>query len=69
MLDELHSIPIRITVLKAKLAARKGRAEFKQNCVEIRAEIERLEAATIRANAVLASQDKSGDSDEPQDVT
>lgn len=61
MLDELHSIPRRIAALKAKLAAREGRAEFKQNCVEIRAEIERLEAATIRANTVLASQDKSGE--------
>lgn len=34
----------RLADLKAKLAARKGKSEYKQNVEEIRAEIARLEA-------------------------
>lgn len=33
----------RIDALKRKLAAREGKAEFKENCDQIRAEIARLE--------------------------
>lgn len=61
MLDALHSIPRRIAALKAKLAARKDQPEHRESRKEIQKEIERLEAATIRANAVLASQEKSGE--------
>lgn len=34
----------RIEALKRKLAARQGKAEFKQNCEELKAEIARLES-------------------------
>lgn len=34
----------RLDALKRKLAAREGKAEFKSNCEELRAEIARLEA-------------------------
>lgn len=42
----------RLEALKRKLAAREGKAEFKENVVALKAEIERLEA--------LASSNKSG---------
>lgn len=35
----------RIDALKRKLAARQGKAEFRDNCNALRAEIARLEAA------------------------
>lgn len=34
----------RIAALKRKLAAREGKAEFKENCDQIRAELERLQS-------------------------
>lgn len=34
----------RLEALKAKLAAREGKSEYKKNCEEIRKEIARLEA-------------------------
>jgi hypothetical protein len=35
----------RLEALKRKLAAREGKAEFKENCEALRAEIARLEVA------------------------
>lgn len=37
----------RIEALKRKLAAREGKAEFKQNCIGLRDEIARLEAPPV----------------------
>lgn len=60
MLEKIHGVPQRIADLKRKLAARDGKAEFKENCVAIRAEIERLEKITQEPVAV-ASGERSGD--------
>lgn len=66
MLDEFHSIPLRIAALKRKLAARVNKAEYKQNVEEIRTELARLEAVTLPA---VASEGKSGDSTDRKDIT
>lgn len=47
MLEKIHGVPARIATLKRKLKAREGRAEYKENCAAIRAEIVRLEAVTV----------------------
>lgn len=68
-LERIHGIPARIASLKAKLAARDGKKEYAENCVAIRAEIARLEAATIAKAERVASQDQSGNSANPGNVT
>lgn len=42
----------RIDALKRKLAAREGKAEFKENCDELRAEIARLDPESDLARFV-----------------
>ncbi len=67
MLEKIHGVPARIARLKAKLKARDGKAEYKENCAAIRAEIARLEAVTqtkaelqeFLGDEPLASEDKS----------
>lgn len=54
MLEHIIGIPRRIADLKRKLAAREGKAEFKDNVPAIKAEIARLEAITL---APVASSD------------
>jgi hypothetical protein len=39
-----NPVAARIEALKRKLAAREGKPEFKDNCDEIRAELERLQS-------------------------
>jgi hypothetical protein len=46
MLEQIHGIPQRIASLKAKLKAREGKSEFRENVVALRAEIERLESVS-----------------------
>ena len=61
MLEDIQGLPARIAALKRKLAAREGKAEFKQNCEAIREEIERLERATqSRANLQEFVRDNAG---------
>jgi len=52
MLEHINGIPNRIADLKRKLAAREGKAEFKDNVPAIKAEIARLEAATASRKAL-----------------
>jgi hypothetical protein len=52
-LENIPGIEARIASLKAKLKARTGKKEFKQNCEEISAEIKRLETQL----ATMASKD------------
>jgi len=51
----------RLTKLRAKLKARKGKAGFEKNCEMIEAEIARIEASLENAanEAALASEKKS----------
>lgn len=58
MLEKLHGVSQRIASLKAKLAAREGKSEYKENCAAIRVEIARLEAMTLAKAGVLASEEK-----------
>lgn len=58
MLEKLHGVPQRIAALKAKLAARDGKAEYKENCAAIRAEIARLEAVTITSPQLASGNDE-----------
>lgn len=78
MLEKIHGIPQRIATLKAKLRARDGRAEYKENVPALKAEIARLEALSLNrdaleqfvndeAGAAVASTDQSGTAGE--DVT
>ena len=60
MLEKLQGVPQRIADLKRKLAARDGKKEFKENCVAIRAEIERLEQIT-REPGPVAFGDEAGE--------
>lgn len=68
-LEHIHGVPQRIADLKAKLEAREGKSEYKENCEAIRAEIDRLEAATINRPALeeflesqaVASEESSGE--------
>lgn len=48
MLNKIQATGTRLIELRAKLAARKGKAEYKKNCEEIKAEIVRLEAVTMK---------------------
>lgn len=67
MLEHIHGIPNRIASLKAKLKARTGKPEYKENCEVIKAEIARLENVSVNRDAleefiaeeagVVASQD------------
>lgn len=52
MLEKIHGVPNRIAALKAKLKARSGKAEYKENCEHIKAEIARLEALTANREAL-----------------
>lgn len=52
MLEHIQGIPARIASLKAKLKARTGKAEYKENCEHIKAEIARLEAVTTNRDAL-----------------
>lgn len=70
MLENIHGIPGRIAKLKAKLKAREGKKEYKENCEVIKAEIARLEGVTtskaaltefIESNVPVASGDMSGE--------
>ena len=45
----------RLISLRQKLAAREGKAEYKENCEHLRAEIARLEAATLKSAKSTAS--------------
>lgn len=56
MIDKIQATGTRLTELRAKLAAREGKAEYKKNCEEIKAEIARLETAT--AKPTVASKTK-----------
>lgn len=59
MLEKLHGVPQRIASLKAKLAAREGKSEYKENCAAIRTEIARLEAMTLaKADAVASEREQ-----------
>lgn len=67
MLETIQGVPVRIASLKAKLAAREGKSEYKKNSDAIRAEIARLEAVTanksalaefIESEGAVASEDK-----------
>jgi hypothetical protein len=71
MLEKLHGVPQRIATLKAKLAARDGKAEYKENCKAIRAEIERLETVTASRDALVEFIDEQAPvaSTENKDVT
>lgn len=55
MLEKIHGIPQRIAGLRAKLDAREGKTEYKENCAAIRLEIARLEALTQKP-VTLASE-------------
>lgn len=57
MLETIHGIPVRIAGLKAKLKAREGKKEYKENCDAIRAEIARLEQITLERAALASSDD------------
>lgn len=59
MLEQIHGVPQRIADLKAKLEARIGKAEYKENVSALQIEIARLEQIT-RDPAAVAS-DLSGD--------
>ena len=59
MLEQIHGVPQRIADLKAKLEARIGKSEYKENAVALQIEIARLEQITQHP-AVVAS-DLSGD--------
>lgn len=52
MLEHIHGIPNRIASLKAKLKARTGKAEYKENCEAIKAEIARLENVSVNRDAL-----------------
>lgn len=54
MLEELSGIPKRIAALKSKLAARENKKEYAENCDAIRAEIQKLEAVTVRREALAS---------------
>lgn len=56
MLEKIQGVPARIAGLKAKLAAREGKSEYKENCAAIRVEIARLEAMTLAKADTLASE-------------
>lgn len=80
MLEKLHGIPQRIAALKAKLKAREGRAEYKENVPALKAEIARLEALSLNRDALeqfvsesaepaLASGENPGAASSADDVT
>lgn len=52
MLEHVQGIPARIASLKAKLKAREGKAEYKENCKALRAEIARLESVSMNREAL-----------------
>lgn len=52
MLEKIHGIPQRIASLQAKLKARDGKAEYKENCKALRKEIARLEALSMNREAL-----------------
>lgn len=52
MLEHIHGIPNRIADLKRKLKARTGKAEYKENCEHIKAEIARLESLSANRQAL-----------------
>ena len=58
MLAEIHSVPLRIADLKRKLAAREGKAEYKENIPAIKAEIARLEAITTLPGSLASDPDQ-----------
>lgn len=69
MIELINGVPQRIAQLQAKLKARKGKKEFKENCIAIQAEIDRLEAATksraelaefLESEGAVASEDTAG---------
>ena len=45
-LDDIHAVGERLLKLRAKLAAREGKAEYKDNVDALKAEIARIEAST-----------------------
>lgn len=47
MIEQIHGVGERLIQLREKLAAREGKAEYKENCEAIQAEIDRLEASTV----------------------
>ncbi len=47
MIEHIQGVGERIVSLRAKLAAREGKAEYKENVEAIKAEIDRLEASTL----------------------
>lgn len=52
MLEKIHGIPQRIADLQAKLKARTGKKEYKENCEAIQKEIAHLEALTANRDAL-----------------
>ena len=61
MLEHIQGIPARIASLKTKLKARDGKAEYKENCKALRAEIERLERVSAnRENLEQFVADEAG---------
>jgi hypothetical protein len=51
-LEHIQGIPNRIADLKRKLKARSGKAEYKENCTHIKAEIARLESVSASRGAL-----------------
>lgn len=60
MNEQLDGIGKRLVALRAKLAARTGKSEYKENCKAIEAEIARLEAITLKP-AVASEEDSEPD--------
>lgn len=50
MIESIHGTGARILELRAKLEARAGKVEYKENRRAIRVEIKRLEAVALAAN-------------------
>lgn len=66
-LENLSGIGQRLVALRAKLKAREGKKEFKENCKAIRAEIERLEALAEQKRRALASGQEADKGSDPQE--
>lgn len=71
MLEKIHGVPQRIAALKAKLRAREGKAEYKENCEALKREIARLEnvSASKQALEEFAESEAVASGDDQEKVT
>lgn len=71
MLEKIHGVPQRIASLKAKLKAREGKAEYKENCEALKREITRLESVSANREALeeFARDEAVASGDDQEKVT